>query len=217
VSEVANLLGAIYHSDAQASQLVDDFGLNHVRHRFCHELSSGERQRLAVALAFVGNPEVVFLDEPSSGLDAQTREMLYGQISQARSVDRTVVLTTHYLEEAAALCNRVAILHEGRMLAIGTITELRGRFRPETEVLARWAPNGAHQAHFAGFLPGAHFTIDEDGFGLRISTVDPAQAICAIVRGCDALHLHLVDLDIKRALFQDVFLKALGSAKSAES
>ena len=104
--------------------LLERFGLVEKRRTFFEKLSGGQKQRLALALAMVNNPELVLLDEPTVGLDAQLRRDIYALIERFREERRTTLLTTHYIEEAERLCDRVAIIDHGQLIALGTPREL---------------------------------------------------------------------------------------------
>ncbi len=127
VAEVAALVAAHYPAPEDPSALLARFGLEGLKRRLVARLSGGERRRLAVALAFLGRPRLAVLDEPTTGLDVESRRGLWKTIRAYREEGGAVLLTTHYLEEAEALADRVAILHKGRLLAVGTVDEIRAR------------------------------------------------------------------------------------------
>lgn len=211
VSEVADLFGRIYEDIEDSHRLIRQFELCDLKHRYCHALSHGQQQRLAVALAFVGQPELVFLDEPSAGLDANTREILYNEISQGKSLGRTYLLTTHYYEEAARLCDRIAVLNDGTLVATGTLAELRAQFSPEAEVRVRWSPPRVQLKQYWALSAVDSCTLDADGCGMVLSTLDPPQAISEIVRRCDALCTTLTDIEVRRPSLHEVFVKAIST------
>jgi len=125
VREVLELVRAHYPRPMTAEEAMARFGLEDVAGRRTSALSGGQRRRLAVALAFVGNPEVVFLDEPTTGLDVESRRSLWDATREFVSQGRTVVLTTHYLEEAEALASRVVVINEGKVVAEGRVDEIK--------------------------------------------------------------------------------------------
>ena len=124
VEEALALFAGFYQEPASIELLLERFGLMEKRARFFEKLSGGQKQRLALALAMVNNPELVLLDEPTVGLDAQVRRDIYALIERFREERRTTLLTTHYIEEAERLCDRVAILDHGQVIALGTPREL---------------------------------------------------------------------------------------------
>src|SRR5208282_5931700 len=130
---------------ADVNELPWRFQLEEKRNAFYSQLSGGQKQRLALAMALVNDPEVVFLDEPTAGLDPQVRREIYDIIEELRRGKKTVLLTTHYIEEAERLCDRVAIVDQGRVIAQGTPRELKQKSAGTTRLevrLARPATDG---------------------------------------------------------------------------
>ncbi len=127
VQEVVELVRAHYPEPEETETLLARFGLERLKRRLTAALSGGEKRRLAVLLAFAGRPRLAVLDEPTTGLDVESRRTLWAEIRAFREAGGGVLLTTHYLEEAEALADRVAILHKGRLLAVGTVEEIRAR------------------------------------------------------------------------------------------
>jgi ABC-2 type transport system ATP-binding protein len=140
LEELLRLFGELYETGADPPALLDMVGLAHRAKSLAKALSGGQRQRFSIATALVNDPSVVFLDEPTSGLDPQARRRLWDIVRSLRGRDRTVVLTTHYIEEAEALCDQVGILDEGRLIALDSPRNLvrtlldRG-FKREAEVV----------------------------------------------------------------------------------
>ena len=124
MTELISLFGSFYAKSLPTADLVKQFGLEERQGGLSKELSGGQRQRLSVALALVNDPELIFLDEPTTGLDPQARRSLWDRISELSGEGRTVLLTTHYMEEAEQLCDRVAIMDHGKILEMGTVNEL---------------------------------------------------------------------------------------------
>lgn len=127
VGEIVDLVRAHYPKPRSAASLLGHFGLSELARRQTGGLSGGERRRLAVALAFVGNPELVVLDEPTTGLDLEARTAVWEAIREFVSSDGAVLLTTHYLEEAEALATTVVVIDRGRVAARGSVDEIRAR------------------------------------------------------------------------------------------
>lgn len=115
---------SLYADPADYSQLLEQFGLGTLRKNFVSKLSGGERQKLSVVLALIGKPEIVFLDELTTGLDVVARREVWRTLKQLESQGLTIFLTTHYMEEAEALCDRVCIIKSGKKVAEGTIDEV---------------------------------------------------------------------------------------------
>ena len=145
VREAVRLFAALYPAPVPAAALLERFGLTALAEARFEGLSGGERQRLALALAFVGRPEVLVLDEPTAGLDPVVRASLHAEIRRARAEGCAVVLSTHYMEEAEALCDRIAILAGGRILAEGApqalLARVEERHRIEVEATGAVPPS----------------------------------------------------------------------------
>jgi ABC-2 type transport system ATP-binding protein len=124
VDETLTLFQSFYRESRNVEDVIDMVELGEKRFARVGTLSGGQKQRLAVACAMVGDPELLFLDEPTTGLDPQSRRQLWDLISGFRAEGKTIVLTTHYMEEAERLCDRVAIVDHGRVIALGTPGEL---------------------------------------------------------------------------------------------
>src|SRR6516162_8440467 len=124
VEETLRLFRSFYAAGPEVEDLLDLVSLTDKRKTWYVKLSGGQKQRLAVACALVGDPEILFLDEPTTGLDPQSRRQLWGLIERFKSEGRTVLLTTHYMDEAQRLCDRVAIVDKGKVIALGTPREL---------------------------------------------------------------------------------------------
>src|SRR5215211_2061924 len=122
--EALTLFASFYANRAAAGELLERFGLTDKADAYFDSLSGGQRQRLALALAFVNRPELVFLDEPTSALDAQSRRELHREILRMKEEGHTVLLTTHYIDEAEQLCDRIGIIDHGRIIATGAPHEL---------------------------------------------------------------------------------------------
>ncbi|HUJ80694.1 MAG TPA: ABC transporter ATP-binding protein, partial [Candidatus Acidoferrales bacterium] len=145
VREALELFANFYPQRANVDQLLRRFQLEEKSKAFYSELSGGQKQRLALAMALVNEPRVVFLDEPTAGLDPQVRREIYDIIEELKRGKKTVLLTTHYIEEAERLCDRVAIVDHGRVIAQGTPRELKQKAAGMTRLevrLARPAVNG---------------------------------------------------------------------------
>lgn len=139
LSEIIEMFAAAYGERVNAKEFLDDVQLGEKANSYAEQLSGGQRQRLSIATALVHSPSVFFLDEPTTGLDPQARRNLWGLIKQVRDKGVTILLTTHYLDEAEMLCDRVAIMDQGKIIALDTpknlIKQLLGRgFKKEQRV-----------------------------------------------------------------------------------
>src|SRR6202140_892766 len=148
VREALELFGSFYPRRRGTPELLRRFGLEEKRNAFYSQLSGGQKQRLALAMALVNNPRVVFLDEPTAGPDPQVRREIYDIMEELKKEKKTILRTTHYIEEAEKLCDRVAIVDHGKVIALGTPRELKERSGGNTRIevkLARPVSNGALQ------------------------------------------------------------------------
>src|ERR1700739_2006985 len=135
VQEALDLFGSFYSRSISSEQLLKRLQLWDKRSAYYETLSGGQKQRLALALALVNDPKLLFLDEPTTGLDPQIRLEIHGLIEEMKSEKRTVVLTTHYIEEAERLCDRVAIIDEGKIVAMGTPRELQQKSAGQSRIV----------------------------------------------------------------------------------
>ena len=127
VHEIVSLFRSFYKTGLRPDDVIARVSLESKSNAFIEQLSGGQQQRLAVAISLVGDPEILFLDEPTTGLDPQSRRQLWEVIRELRDRGRTVLLTTHYMDEAERLCDRVAIIDHGKIIALGSPTELISR------------------------------------------------------------------------------------------
>src|SRR5271165_2927924 len=134
VMEALRLFASFYKRRRNPEELLRRFGLEEKRNTFYSHLSGGQKQRLALAMALVNDPKVLFFDEPTAGLDPQVRREIYDIIEELKSEKKTIVLTTHYIEEAERLCDRVGIVDHGKLIALGTPRELKQHSANTTRV-----------------------------------------------------------------------------------
>lgn len=207
VREALSFYASFYGDAADIEAVLVRFGLAGKARAAFASLSGGQRQRLFLALAFVNNPTLVVLDEPTSGLDVHSRRELHHLIRDMRSAGQTVLLSTHYLEEAAALCDRVAILSEGRIVAAGSPAELLARARGGLRLQVRTAtPLDAAQA--AALSEAAAFRLEGDGCWLE--TRDPGKSLAAVAKHLEATGNTLLDVHVHRPSLEDVFIELTG-------
>jgi ABC-2 type transport system ATP-binding protein len=207
VSEALNMFASFYKRRRDTEQLLQRFGLEEKRHSFYSQLSGGQKQRLALALALVNEPRVVFLDEPTAGLDPQVRREIYAIIEELKTGGTTLLLTTHYIEEAERLCDRVAIVDHGRVIAQGTPRELKQRSAGKTRIEIRLArPESDAALGQLEAVSGVHST---DGVHVVHSTGVP-RTIVALVKYLEAQDNELASLEIATPSLEDVFLEITG-------
>ncbi len=134
VREAVQLFAALYQRSRPVDEVIEEFNLGEKADAFTDKLSGGQMQRLSIALALINDPDLVFLDEPTTGLDPQARLNIWGVIESIKGRGKTVVLTTHYMEEAERLCDRVAVIERGKIVALDTPRRLISQYAPGTTV-----------------------------------------------------------------------------------
>jgi ABC-2 type transport system ATP-binding protein len=207
VKEALALFANFYRKRADTEELLRRFQLVEKRDAFYSHLSGGQKQRLALAMALVNDPDVVFLDEPTAGLDPQVRREIYDIIEELKRGKKTVLLTTHYIEEAERLCDRVAIVDHGRVIAEGTPRELKQRSAGMTRIevrLARPLANGS-----LGRLEGVSDCREFDGTFV-VHSARPPQTIVALVKQLEAEDNELQSLEMFSPSLEDVFIELTG-------
>jgi ABC-2 type transport system ATP-binding protein len=206
----ARLYG-IDKADAQrrTARVLDAFQLSEYADRRCKTYSGGQRRRVDIALGIIHAPRVVFLDEPTSGLDPQSRAHMWDEIRRLRGEGMTVFITTHYLEEADALCDRIAIMDYGEIVALGTPAELKRDISGDV-VLVGLPPGEAPRA--AELLDAAPYVskLETHDEGVRLYVDDGATAIPQILRTLDAAGMPLGAVELHRPSLDDVFLTKTG-------
>jgi ABC-2 type transport system ATP-binding protein len=195
---------------ARAKQLRDLLDLTDLGDRLIKTLSGGQRRRLDIALGLVHEPKLVFLDEPSTGLDPQTRANLWTHIRTLRDRDRaTILLTTHYLEEADALCDRILIIDQGKIVATGTPTELKRRISGDVVTFELPEPDISRATALLGTVEEARDVTAVDG-GLRITVDNGESQALPLMRALDAAGIKVGALSIRHPSLDDVFLTLTG-------
>ena len=211
VMEAVDLFAAFYNRRTDTKKLMDRLQLNEKANSFYSTLSGGQKQRVAIALGMVNDPQLLFLDEPTTGLDPQVRLEIHGLIQELKDAKRTIILTTHYIEEAERLCDRVAIVDQGKIIAAGTPRELQertlGQSRVEVEV------NAPAPAEVPVFANGDRLVVSDDRLKLTLNSTNPARGIVDIVKWIDLTPgLELTDIHLKRPTLEDVFIELTGKS-----
>jgi ABC-2 type transport system ATP-binding protein len=209
LSEAMRLFASFYRHTVDIDSLLERLQLREKREAMYGTLSGGQKQRLALAMAMINDPKLIFLDEPTTGLDAQVRLEIHKLIQELRDRNRSIVLTTHYIEEAERLCDRVAIVDQGRIIAIGTPGELvAGTFGTSRIDIRLAAPLPASET--IPQTPGARATLHEDGMQIHATCESPARTLVDLVKWIDQRGLVLTDIQLKRPTLEDVFLELTG-------
>ncbi|HEY0186308.1 MAG TPA: ABC transporter ATP-binding protein [Cellulomonas sp.] len=210
--DVLRHVAAMYAAPRPVAELVERLGLAPFARTTVRRLSGGQRQRLALATAVVGRPEVVFLDEPSAGLDPQSRRAVWSLVDELRADGVTILLTTHLMDEAAALADHVAVVDGGQVIAQGTVPELlRGGARTVTFDLAGGTVDVDDLARALDLAAGAVGATGHPGAGSYRVEAEATPALLAALAGWCARHdLLLTRLDAGRRTLEDVFLDLTG-------
>jgi ABC-2 type transport system ATP-binding protein len=214
VRETLTLFRSFYHQGLTPDQAVARVSLEEKADVWVGKLSGGQQQRLAVACALVGDPEVLFLDEPTTGLDPQARRQLWDIIRSLRTQGRSVLLTTHYMDEAERLCDRVAIVDHGKVIALGSPRDLIASLGGEHVVditLTNGESNG-HAIDMTDVLSGmpAVTSVRQDAEHYALSVTEPHIALPVILERLQERHLELASLTTRHASLEDVFVTLTG-------
>ena len=195
---------------ARADELLDRFGLTEAANRLVRTYSGGMARRLDVAIGLVHRPQVLFLDEPTTGLDPEARAEMWAEIERLADERTTVLLTTHYLDEADRLAERLAIVDRGRMVVEGTAPDLKRELRGDAIVveLAIAAQMAAAVARL-GRVPGLR-EITSDGTGLRARADDGATAVPAVLASLEEIGVTAASVTVSRPSLDDVYLRHAG-------
>jgi ABC-2 type transport system ATP-binding protein len=207
--EALRLFASFYESPAEPRQVLKQFSLEDTARARYETLSSGQKQRLAVALAMINRPMIVLLDEPTAGLDPQSRRELQKIIRALRDEGRTILITTHHIDEAELLCDRVGIIDRGRLIAEGTPEDLVAKARTLPSIVAKTSrpPN----LEKLKMLNGAQRA--ELGYGgCSIHTSNVSQTIIELVSYLQSERIELWDINIHRPSLEDLFIELTGRA-----
>jgi len=207
IGEAIDLFGGYYQKPLSTTQILDGLSLNDKRDSFVETLSGGQRQRLALALALVNDPVILFLDEPTTGLDPQARRNVWDIVGRLREWGKTIILTTHYMEEAERLCDRIGIMDQGKIIALDAPRDLIAKQNLESAV-ELIASNGVSKEFFHKLPKVSKVTQDEDRFILH--TKEASQVLTELIRLSEVNGLNLETISIRRATLEDVFLELTG-------
>ncbi len=210
VEETIRLFRSFFRSGKEVAQVLEAVQLQETRKAWVGKLSGGQKQRLSVACALVGDPDLLFLDEPTTGLDPQSRRSLWELVERYKAEGGTVLLTTHYMEEAERLCERVAIMDHGRVIALGTPAELIASLEAEHIVEFSLKENGQ--------VPGGEELLRLAGVtGIRhrngatqLTVTEPHVAVPALLAELERRGAELAGLSTHHATLEDVFVAHTG-------
>ncbi len=209
VEEILDTFGGLYQHSFPVDDVLELVALGESRKVLVRNLSGGQQQRLSVALALVNDPEIAFLDEPTTGLDPQARRGLWSVIESMRSRGKTIFLTTHYMEEAEQLCDRVAIIDHGKIIALDTPQALIRSYFQEKAIQFEMAPPPSHE--FLQGLPGvSNVVIDSSEVIIYSGSIPMTMSALLQFTERERLTDQLKDLHVRQATLEDVFLKLTG-------
>ena len=210
LTEILELFGRFYSRRVPPAELLSTVGLEDKANTTVGKLSGGQQQRFTIAATLVNDPEVVFLDEPTAGLDPQARRNLWDFVQSINSQGRTIVLPTHYMEEAEFLCDRVAIMDQGRIVTLDTPTNLVRSLPVPYEVRAstlnEFSSNGLAD------LDCVTEVLDDQNQGFRLRSSDAASTMPALMDWVAKNDIKLTHLEVTPANLEDVFLSLTGRA-----
>ena len=207
VEETLKVFQSLFNKRTPIEHLLERFSLTEKRKARVKGLSGGQRQRLSIATALVNDPDLVFLDEPTTGLDPQARHGFWDLIREMQREGKTVVVTTHYMEEAEALCDRVAIMDHGRIMALDTPRRLVHAHASESTIEFGHSEGTDHTS--LSSLPGVSDIRSEDGT-LLLFTNDVSATLNALVRMADETQMPIRSLNVRSATLEDVFITLTG-------
>ncbi len=211
VGETVALFRAFYREGRLPRDVVREVGLQEKERARVGTLSGGQKQRLAVACALVGDPELLFLDEPTTGLDPQSRRQVWDIVNGLKQRGRTVVLTTHYMDEAEKLCDRILVVDHGQAIADGTPRELIRSLGGDhvVEIAVAGGSAGVLRPEELADLPSVRSTHAEAGH-LVLTVTEPHLAIPPLLERVASRGLVLASLSTRQASLEDVFVSLTG-------
>jgi ABC-2 type transport system ATP-binding protein len=208
VRETLTLFRSFYRQGITPAAALEQVQLNEKADAYVGKLSGGQRQRLAVACALIGDPELLFLDEPTVGLDPQNRRQLWDILRTFRAQGRTILLTTHYMDEAERLCDRIAIVDHGKVIALGTPAELIARLGGEHLVEVAVEGDTLDESALRD-LPGV-VSVRREGEVWCLAVTAPHVSIPALLQRLETMGRRLAQLTTRHASLEDVFVTLTG-------
>ncbi len=209
VHEALDLFAAFYSKNADRDQLLKRLQLWDKKDALYKSLSGGQKQRVALAMSLVNDPSLLFLDEPTTGLDPQVRLEIHSVIQELKQDKRSILITTHYIEEAERLCDRVAIIDAGKIIELGTPREIQERVLGQTQVEVT-TKLALPVDELPEKIRNEKHSSSNEGRTLAVQSSTPAALIVELVRWIDQLGFELLDIHMKRPTLEDVFIELTG-------
>ncbi|TYR74522.1 ABC transporter ATP-binding protein [Rossellomorea vietnamensis] len=207
VEEILHLYASFYPNNVNINELIEDMLLTEKRKDRIKGLSGGQKQRLAIALALIHDPEIVFLDEPTTGLDPQARRTLWDIVLHLKERGKTVILSTHYMDEAHVLCDRIGIMDQGELIALDTPTNLVKKLQ-STSTVEFHLKNPPEKDWFMA-MEGVGEVSIKDTF-VQLSTDDLQLALTSLIHASEQHQFKFEDLQTRLATLEDVFIHMTG-------
>jgi len=209
VHEALELFDAFYTRHIDRNRLLQRLQLWEKRDAFYGALSGGQKQRVALALALLNDPSLLFLDEPTTGLDPQVRLEIHNLILELKNDKRTILLTTHYIEEAERLCDRVAIIDKGQLIEQGTPREIQERTLGQSMIEIR-TDGPLPLDSLPESISAQKWIASHENRAISVRSASPARTTADLVRWIEQNGLELVDIHLKRPTLEDVFIELTG-------
>ncbi len=208
IREVIDLFGSYYDNSVPTQELLELVSLTEKKDAYYRTLSGGQKQRVAMALALVNDPAVLFLDEPTTGLDPQARRNVWGIITDLRDSGKTIILTTHYMEEAEKLCKRVGIIDQGNIIALDRPAALIAGTGLDSTIEFSSDDIRAEDVFKDIFDSGTSFERDSNRY--IISSKDSSGILKKLTQAADENNIEIENISVRKATLEDVFLKLTG-------
>jgi len=209
VREALDFFGSLYSRKADTNALLKRLQLEEKKDAGYATLSGGQKQRLALALALINDPQLLFLDEPTTGLDPQVRLEIRDLIQELRADNRTILMTTHYIEEAERLCDRVAVIDAGQIIALGRPRDLQEKSANQSAIEIR-LNQPLRDSALPSWPESVRSIVSDDRRGITVYSKRPARTLVEIVKWIDSQGLELDDIHLNRPTLEDVFIELTG-------
>jgi ABC-2 type transport system ATP-binding protein len=208
VDELLKLFASYYRNPVDTDRLLEMIGLEEKQRSFIHELSGGQKQRVIFVLALINDPELLFLDEPTAGLDPQSRRAIWNWIGRAKQDGKTVFLTTHYIDEAEVLCDRVAIIDHGKIIALDTPKQLMAS--AETEQKIAFLVDGYLDVARLEEMSGVNRVLDEGHGEYTLYAPEVQPVLKSLILQAESNGFTLRGLTVEGSTLEDVFIQLTG-------